>query len=178
MKRAKAQRSGAASRRSLAVAFFAPLLALVAGTFATGSKPPLAAASNPLDAQTTVDLSPIELPQSDADSVQRTAWLLEQRSVPNPLYYPPSVEIEPTVEAEDEPPVRADPAQPAPFVVTAMLRGRDGSARAVIDGALYDAGDEIAPNWVIIEINPTRRHVSVRKPDGTTLLLPMQTLLR
>ena len=64
--------------------------------------------------------------------------------------------------------------QPAPFVVTSMMRGRDGNARAMIDGALFDAGDEIAPGWVIIEINPTRRHVSVRKPDGTTMLLPMQ----
>ncbi len=174
MKCLKAHYSGTASRRTLAIAFFAPLLALVVGSFSTGSNPPLAAASNPLENDAAIDLRPIELPKPKTETLQRTTWLLEQRSVPNPLYYPPKIEIEPTPEPEAPNPVKVDHAQPAPFLVTAMLRGRDGSARAVIDGALFDAGDEIAPNWVIIEINPTKRHVSVRKPDGTTLLLPMQ----
>ena len=174
MKCSSAQFSGTPARRILAIAMIAPVLALLAGTCATGSNPPMAAASNPLEADQSIDLRPIELPQPDAQTLSRTTWLLEQQSVPNPLYYPPEIEIVTESEPEPSRPEVTEIVRPAPFVVTSMMRGRDGNARAMIDGALFDAGDEIAPGWVIIEINPTRRHVSVRKPDGTTMLLPMQ----
>ena len=174
MRCSKPHSSGTPSKRTLAIALLVPLIALVAGTFATGSKPPLAVASNPLEINTTIDLRPIRLPKADEQTLSRTAWLLEQRSLPNPLYYPPRVEIQPIPDKPREPEVKIDPTQPAPFVVTAVLRGRDGSNRAVIDGTLFNEGDEIAPNWVISKIDSTERRVSVRRPDGSNLTLSLQ----
>jgi hypothetical protein len=163
------------SRFALAAAFALPCLALTLGTLLNTAGPATALASN---APEHADHGPITtLPARTQDPLitDRTRWLSELETIPNPLYYPPPVEAIVQVEQGEPQPRPVDVSAPAPFVVTAMLRGRDGSARAVIDGMLFDAGDELAPGWVIIEINPTRRHVSLRKPDGTTLLLPMQT---
>lgn len=159
----------------LAIAFCLPGAALLAGALLNTSGPSIALASDPLE--DTSAIAPPTMPERAVpeDVSLRSAWLREQASIPNPLYYPPRIEPIVPVEPPRTKPTPVETSAPAPFVVTAMLRNRDGSARAVIDGALFDAGDELAPGWVIIEINPTKRHVSLRKPDGTTLLLPMES---
>lgn len=162
-------------RLLLAMAFLLPGLSLLAGTALNISGPAIAQASDPLEDASAVPLPSLPDRTIPEELSQRTAWLSEQQVIPNPLYYPPRIEPVAPVEPKRKEPEPVNLHTPAPFLVTAMLRNRDGSARAVIDGALFDAGDELAPGWVIIEINPTKRHVSLRKPDGTTLLLPMQT---
>lgn len=163
------------TRFILSAAFTLPSIALVVGAFLNSGGPSSAEASVDLEQQQLSALPRLPERTVPEDLAERAAWLAQQPVILNPLYYPP--QIEPIVRTEQgvETPRPVDVSAPAPFLVTAMLRGRDGSARAVIDGMLFDAGDELAPGWVIIEINPTRRHVSLRKPDGTTLLLPMQT---
>lgn len=159
-----------------AAAFIMPSIALTMGAFLNAGGPSSAEASTPSEQTPVAALPRIGERIAPEDLVARTVWLREQPEMPNPLYYPPRFEpVVERVQTEGEAPRPIDVSAPAPFVVSAMLRGRDGSARAVIDGMLFDAGDELAPGWVIIEINPTRRFVSLRKPDGTTLLLPMQT---
>jgi len=162
------------TRFILGAAFTLPSIALVAGTFLNSGGPSTAAASVALEQEQLSALPRIPERTVPKDLAERKDWLAQQPEILNPLYYPPRIEPIVRTEAGVETPRPVDVSAPAPFTVSAMLRGRDGSARAVIDGMLFDAGDELAPGWVIIEINPTRRHVSLRKPDGTTLLLPMQ----
>lgn len=163
------------TRFVLAAAFALPCTALALGTLLNTAGPSTALASNASDQAELRPIPPLPARITPHQISDRTQWLSQLETLPNPLYYPPPVEDIVQVEPGEPQHRPVDVSAPAPFLVTAMLRGRDGSARAVIDGALFDAGDELAPGWVIIEINPTRRHVSLRKPDGTTLLLPMQS---
>jgi len=163
------------SRFVLAAAFALPCIALALGTLLNTAGPATALASSTPEQAVQRPIPPLPDRSPDQQITDRTQSLSQLQMIPNPLYYPPRVESVVQVETGEPQPRPIDITAPAPFVVTAMLRGRDGSARAVIDGMLFDAGDELAPGWVIIEINPTRRHVSLRKPDGTTLLLPMQS---
>lgn len=163
------------SRFVLAAAFVLPSIAVALGTLLNTAGPATALASSATEETEISPVQPLPARSPNPEISERTLWLSQLETLPNPLYYPPAVESIVQGEQDDPRHRPVDVTAPAPFVVTAMLRGRDGSSRAVIDGMLFDAGDELAPGWVIIEINPTRRHVSLRKPDGTTLLLPMQS---
>jgi hypothetical protein len=153
-------------------AFCAPMLALVAGQIMSASGPSIAAASSQGDEEPVVIHRIPDRPVPAA--IIDRATELRQRSLTNPLYYsrapqPVVVRQEPR---EEPPPVEI--RRPAPFLLSAVMRGRDGSARAFIDGKLYANGEELAPGWVILDIDATRRQVTVRKPDSSTMLLLLQ----
>jgi hypothetical protein len=153
----------------------APIAALGAGIVLNSSGPSLASAGNPQEQDPIAALAPIpsrELPES---LVQRTVDL-EGRPVINPLYYP---------ERRTTPPSRSEPVPvtteaegtlqlPVPGQITAMMRREDGAVRVIIDGAVHTLGSELAPGWIVVDIDVEQRTVTLLQPDGGLRTLGLQ----
>jgi hypothetical protein len=149
----------------------APVLTLALGITLNSSGPQIARASNPLDSGSQAELRPLPerpLPQSQRERIAAIAEL----EIPNPLYYPPERLNGPEIPVIEPEPVVLDPTPepelqlPARCVLTAIISYNDGTVRALIDGKIYDAGDDLAPGWTIMSIDPALRLVTLLQPDG------------
>ncbi len=176
MRHRRAVHSSSSNRLTALGLLAAPVLTLALGITLNSSSPQIARASNPLDTTGESELRSLPdrpLPPALRERIQTIA----QSDIPNPLYYPPQRLDEPALEPD---PVPLEPAPveelrlPVPGEVTAILRGRDRSVRALIDGILYQAGDELAPDWRIVSIDPSRRLVTLLQPDGKLRTIQMQ----
>ena len=178
MRRNRAIHSSSSNRLTVLGFLAAPVLTLALGITLNSSGPQIARASDPLDSGPQTDLRPLP-ERTRPEALDTRSATIAQLPIPNPLYYPErraSTPDKPTPKPEpvpDKPAPEPEFKLPAPCVVTAILRGRDGTVRALIDGSFYAAGDEFAPGWTVHSIDTTQRTVTLLQPDGKQRTIQM-----
>lgn len=153
----------------------APVAALATGIVLNSSGPSLASAGNLQEQDPLAALAPIprrELP----DALVQRAIELEGRPVVNPLYYPTR---RPTPLGRSEPEPVINEAEnilhlPVPGRITALMRRENGDLRVMIDGAVHTLGSELAPGWIVVDIDVEQRTVTLLQPDGGLRTLGLQ----
>lgn len=175
MGRKRAVHHSSSNRIAVLSLLSAPIAALAVGIVLNSSGPSLASAGNLQEQDPIAALAPIpsrELPEA---LVQRTNEL-ESRPVANPLYYP---ERRPTLPARSQPePVITEAEDtlqlPVPGEITAMMRRENGAVRVMIDGVVHTLGSELAPGWIVVDIDVEQRTVTLLQPDGGLRTLGLQ----
>lgn len=110
------------------------------------------------------------------------AWLLARgpaRADRSPMIPAPSLPAAPERPIEPEPAGKPEPEAPHEPAIPASISGltvsavmsSDRGAMAVIRGAVFREGDQLADEWKVIAIDARAMIVRVRGPNGTTLEL-------